>query len=907
MIGTSISHYKILEKLGEGGMGVVYKARDTKLDRDVALKFLPAHLAASETDKARFIQEAKAAATLNHPNICTIHDIGEAPDPDGKGSQMFIVMEFVQGQMLQDRKNSLTLRQATDIGIQVAEGLAAAHEKGIVHRDIKPENIMLRKDGIAQIMDFGLARVRTGRSTRLTREGSTVGTAGYMSPEQVQGQDTDHRSDIFSLGVLLYEMFTGRMPFQGVHETAILYEVVNVDPPPPTSVKPELDPELDRIILECLQKEPDERYNSVKDVAKDLKRFKRESSRERTSRVTSVNRAALRPGSSKIRPADDVGTTPPASKGLLWPALAVIGLAATAVLLTLRLTGTGASTAEVNRFVVQVPGGRVLQGATSSLDISPDGRSLAYIVNDEKPPFRYIVIRKMDELAERPVPGTDDAADVRFSPDGVSLVFSARGDLNRIPVRGGSPVTLAKIQQTRGISWGDGDKIVYTPSPGSPIFMVSASSGGEPQQITTFDSASGEASHRLPELLPGGDAVLFTIKTKFISRFSEAKIAAVKISTGEKKILIEGGSGARYMSDGHILYVQGSAMFIAPFDAEKLELTGTPEMVLDSAGMLNEAFGYFTGAVSRTGTFVYAQGGPLPASKNLIVTFDRSGKQTPGMGFEGMVGPFSISPDRKRIAMQMYAANDDVWIYDVDRKIETRLTFAGGNNWYPLWTPDGRNIIYTAERGRTANLMLKPADGSGTERQLTSLPGRQNATSITPDGKYLAFEQQTPDGGNDIWLRCMDPDSAARPFLQTRFNEGQCKISENGRWIAYVSNESGRPEIYVRPFPSGAGKWQISTSGGFRPQWTRKDSEILYIGSDLSLMRVPVDASAGFRPGTPTVLFKLPMSPIQLNASSDGGLITISAFGAQTEIDRFVVVTNWIDELERQQEREKLN
>ncbi len=284
MIGQTISHYKILEKLGEGGMGVVYKAEDTKLDRLVALKFLPRNVNASEQDKARFTQEAKAAAALNHPNVCSIIDI---QDHEG---QMFIIMEFVDGQTLRQKLESVSLKQAIDIGIQIADGLAAAHEKGIVHRDIKPENIMIRKDGIAQIMDFGLAKLRSGGSkvTRLTKEGSTVGTAGYMSPEQVQGQDTDHRSDIFSYGVLLYELLSGQLPFKGVHETALAYEIVNVDPAPMSAVKPEIDPNLDAIVLECLEKDPRERTQSIAQVGLDLKRFRRESSRQKQSRITAA-------------------------------------------------------------------------------------------------------------------------------------------------------------------------------------------------------------------------------------------------------------------------------------------------------------------------------------------------------------------------------------------------------------------------------------------------------------------------------------------------------------------------------------------------------------------------------------------------------------------------------------------
>src|ERR1043166_1579953 len=315
MIGTTLSQYKILEKLGEGGMGVVYKAEDTKLDRFVALKFLPPHLNASAQDKARFIQEAKAAAALNHPNVCSIIDIDES------NGQMFIVMEFVDGQTLREKKGVISFKQAIDIGIQIADGLAAAHEKGIVHRDIKPENIMVRRDGIAQIMDFGLAKLRSSGSkiSRLTKEGSTVGTAGYMSPEQVQGQEADHRADIFSLGVLLYELFTGQLPFKGVHEPALMYEIVNVDPPPMSAVKPEIDPALDAIVLECLDKDPNERTQSVKQLSIDLKRFKRESSRSRVSRITSA-RPAYQPPSAGPRGAQQTTAETPALRTSGMPA-----------------------------------------------------------------------------------------------------------------------------------------------------------------------------------------------------------------------------------------------------------------------------------------------------------------------------------------------------------------------------------------------------------------------------------------------------------------------------------------------------------------------------------------------------------------------------------------------------------
>ncbi len=905
MIGQTISHYQILEKLGEGGMGVVYKARDTKLDREVALKFLPAHLAASESDKARFVQEAKAAATLNHPNICTIHDIGEEPDPGGKGPQMFIVMEYVQGQTLQERRASLTLRQAVDIGIQVADGLAAAHEKGIVHRDIKPENVMLRKDGIAQIMDFGLARVQSSRATRLTKEGSTVGTAGYMSPEQVQGQDTDHRSDIFSLGVLLYEMFTGRMPFRGVHETAILYEVVNVDPAPPSSMKTDLDPEIDRIILECLQMDPDERYNAVKDVAKDLKRFKRESSRERTSRVTAVNRSAIRsvsksggvPAGSGEAGVGDPGSGDGPRRGFLWPAIAIVSLVVAGVLGFMALRG-GGSTPEVTKFVFLLKPGSVLWSNGIPLDVSPDGRKIAVVTYDANPANRMISIRHLDELTERSVPGTERAIDIAFSPDGEWLAFGANGKINKISVRGGSAIALAPALISRGLDWGDNDRIVFTPNTSSPIFMVSAA-GGDPEAVTTLDSAAGEVSHRVPELLPGGDVLLYTIKTKFISSFSEAKIAVQRIGSHEKKILVEGGSSARYLGNGQLLYAQGSSLFLVPFDPAKLELTGPPQVVLDSAGMLNEGFGYFTGAVSMNGTFVYADGGPLPTVKNRLTVYDRAGRVVPFLDLEGGYGPFSISRDRKRVATQFYAANDDIWVYDVERQIPSRFTYAGGNNWYPLWTLDGKSVVFSSERGGQANLFIRSADGSAEAKRLATSPFRQWARSFGPDGKTLLYEQMNRDGNSDLWTLTIDGSQPPRPVLESRFEDLAGSISPDGRWMAYASTESGKMEVYVRPFPAGDGKWQISTRGGHFPFWTKGGKEIVYLSTEWDVTAVPVDDTGGFHPGRGNILFRLPKNPLHTEVSPDGERIAVATSGSQVEIGRLNVVLNWFEELKR--------
>ena len=937
MVGTTISHYKILEKLGEGGMGVVYKAQDTKLDRLVALKFLPPHLAASEQDKARFIQEAKAASALNHPNVCTIHDIEDfdtpayvpdrgtsagrpayVPDrgtsacrpayvPDrgtSAGKQMFIVMEYVDGQTLHDlikgnRDAALPMKRAIDIGIQIADGLSAAHEKGIVHRDIKPENIMVRKDGIVQDMDFGLAKLRASKASRLTKEGSTLGTAAYMSPEQVQGQDADHRSDVFSLGVLLYELFTAELPFKGVHETALMYEIVNVDPVPMRTINPDIDPELDRIVLECMQKEPDERYNSVKDIAKDLKRFKRESSRQRVSRVTTAHRVQ---DQRAISAAQETGTGV-GWKRFVWPGVILLsGLVAAFTLWQLVFRNAGASQ-DVVKFTFTLPPGQQLG---QYVDISPDGKQFAYAGFEGE--SRLIYVRAMSDLEPRLIPGTEGASRIEggfgflFSPDGDWLGFNSKGKLKKISLRGGSPIELCTMSNFRGADWGDDNSIIFTPSTSSPLWRVSAD-GGIPQPVTTLDSSAGEISHRYPEILPGSKAVLFTVKTNSITRFSDAKIAVQRLDFKEKKILIEGGSFVRYIPTGHLLYGQGGSIYAISFDLDRLELKGSPVRVLEG-GMFVEAFGSMTMSVSKSGTLIYAPGGPLPQDSNRVLLYDRKGNSQPLVDAPGGYGSVEVSPDREHIASYMLAANDDIWVYDIQRHLSTRFTFGGGNNWYPRWTPDGKHIVYTAERAAAPNLFWKSTDGSGTEERLARGPYTQLATSWSPDGKLLAFHQSNAAGNFDVWVLAMEGDRTPRPFAQTKFNEEFASFSPDGRWLAYQSDESGQPEIYAVPFPKGDGKWRISPGGGTFPCWVKGKSgeEIIYFNSDdHRFLRVPITFTPDLHPGRAEELFRLPDNPLYMpDISPDGEQIAVVLPGQQTRLTKLVVVVNWFEELKKQ-------
>ena len=893
MIGQTVSHYRVLEKLGEGGMGVVYRARDTHLDRDVALKFLPAHISASEQDKARFIQEAKAASALNHPNVCTIHDIREHE------GQMFIVMEFVDGQTLMEKRGTIPLPKAIDIGIQIAEGLAAAHEKGIVHRDIKPENIMVRKDGIAQIMDFGLAKLR-GNVSRLTKEGSTVGTAGYMSPEQVQGQETDHRSDIFSLGVLLHELCTGQLPFKGVHEAALLYEIVNVDPPPMSSVKPGIDPALDAIVRECLEKDPNERTQSAKQVSIDLKRFSRGSGRRR---VSGTMASGPPPGERSV-PAGYRPGHGPGRKRIIWAA----GIAITVVAAAFAAWESGVLDAsrsrDVIRFMYTLPAG--LQFAPS-IDISPDGKQFAYLGID--PAMQRVYVRALSSLesrplsgteSARPVAGTEAAESVFFSKDGEWLGFVSDGQLRKISLRGGSAIALCPVSFFRGGSWGDDNSIVFAPSPTSGLWRI-PSAGGTAQQVTTVDSSAGEISHRYPDMLPGSTSVLFTVKTKTIMRFSDAKIAVQRLDSREKKILIEGGSFARYIPTGHILFGRGGSLYAVPFDPYRLELKGSPVQVLDG-GMLAEAWGSMTVCVSRSGTILYAPGGPSVGDSNLVLLYDRKGHAVPLVDSPDTYGSVALSPDRQRFVAYMNAANDDIWVYDIRRHLRTRFTFAGGDNWYPLWTPDGKHIVYTAERGGPVNIFWKLADGGGAEERLASGTEQQYPTSFSSDGRFLAFHQANHAGDMDVWILPLDGDRTPRTFLHTPFDESFASFSPDGHWLCYQSNESGQTEIYAAPFPRGEGKSQISIGGGMSPSWVKGGREIIYFKpSTMSFMSVPITFTPELRPGRIEELFRVRSAPGYIpNISPDGEHIAVVLRGPQSQITKLVVVVNWFEELKRQ-------
>jgi eukaryotic-like serine/threonine-protein kinase len=835
MIGQTIFHYKILEKLGEGGMGVVYKAQDTKLDRFVALKFLPPHLNALEQDKSRFIQEAKAASSLNHPNVCTIHDIQEQ---DG---QLFIVMEFVDGQTLADKKVSISLKQAIDVGIQIADGLAAAHEKGIVHRDIKPDNIMIRKDGLVQIMDFGLAKLRG--ASRLTKEGSTAGTAGYMSPEQLQGMNVDHRTDIFSLGVILYELFAGESPFKGTHDAALAYEIVNVDPPPISSLRPELDPEIDRIVFECLQKEPDERFQAAKDISKELKRVKRDSGRPRQSRISAIpnfNRSSQTSDRQKPREGPHVPLYLP------W-IIAGTCLIAVAVLAVLYILSSTQDKRVIRAYLPSPPNSNFFMYGNEAgpASISPDGKRLAFVAADSSG-RRFLYVWSLDATSPRRLAGTEGALHPFWSPDCQFLGYFDDNNLKRIDASGGAPITICSAKNPRGGTWNAEGTIVLSPGPVDPLFTVPAA-GGTPTPLTKLDHAAKVNSHRWPSFLPDGKHFLYFARTTASGAEGEGDaICVASLDSKEDKILIHASSNAQYAS-GFILYTRGTSLVAQQFDEGSLNVKGEAVTVAEGV-TYDESTIHSLFTASQNGVLVY-QTGSVQLGSQLFI-YDRGGKRTGSVGNRAEYLQPRLSADDKRVAVDEYnfqSHNIDLWIYDLERKTRTRFTFAPSYEQYPIWSHDGSRIFFNANPDGIFDLYQKSSGGAGSEDLVLKTPQDKIPVDVSADGNMILYKTfGGPRTQSDLWIVHLDESQEGKdrtpvPFLQTEFNETDGRFSPDDRWIAYTSNESGPNEIYLRAVAASSGRWQVSTSGGSHPRWRRDGKELYYLSPDNTIMAASID------------------------------------------------------------------
>jgi serine/threonine-protein kinase len=889
MIGESLGHFRVTAKLGEGGMGEVYRAQDTKLGRDVALKVLPEAVSGDANRMARFAREAQLLASLNHPNIAAIYGVEEA------GERRALVMELVEGDTLAEKiaRGPMPVEEVARLALQIAAALESAHDKGIVHRDLKPANVKLTPQGDVKVLDFGLAKALEDEpgeadiahsptiTAAATQAGIILGTAAYMSPEQAAGSPADRRSDIWSFGVVLTEMLTGRMLFQGQTVSHVLAGVLKDEPDWdkfPTDVPGRV---LD-LLRRCLRKDPRQRLQAIGDARVLLEEYVADP-RVFDSRSEALQEA---PGGRRQR-------TP-------WVVAALLAVALAGSWWSLWPQGAKLPT-RAQRFSIELEKEATLfRRYGSSIAISPDGTRIAYVyIGGQNKHELYV--RELNQWESRLlVQGTGENRPYQpfFSPDSQWVGFVTPSNLKKVPFAGGTPITLCEVAFARGASWTEDGAIVFTPNPTAGLSRVPAA-GGEPESLTQWGEEDGDTSHRWPQVLPGGRAVLFT-SSKSAANFSEASIEVLELESGTRKVVHRGGSYARYIRSGHLVYVNGATLFALPFDIEALEPTGSAVPVIENLGAA--AFqGSAQFDISSDGTLVYVEkGGREPASS--IVWVDRQGKSTPLWGEKRNFRRPRISPDGTRVAVEIRTeGQSDIWVYDMVRDVATRLTFDDGRDANAVWTPDGESIVFGSEQNGVANLYRKAADGSGTAERLTESDRMQWPTSISSDGSVVTFVQIGPQGP-DLWL--LPEDGEAVPFLETPAVDVDARISPDGRWIAYASLVSGTMETYVRPV-SGQGKWQISSGGGSWPVWSDDGKQLFFWNDEetTAFVRVETDGDR-FRASRVETLF--PSRPTLQN----------SQFDVSSDAERFVmlegepiadaeghehvrVILDWFAELER--------
>jgi serine/threonine protein kinase/Tol biopolymer transport system component len=883
LCGQQLGSYKVLSLLGAGGMGEVYEAHDTKLGRKVAIKILPSAFVHDSERLSRFQREARVLAALNHPNIATIHGLEES------GGVHYLVMELVPGETLAERVRAgpLAVGETLRICSQVAEALEAAHEKGVIHRDLKPANVKVTPEGRVKVLDFGLAKAFAGDGgedlslgptlTAVgTEEGRILGTPAYMSPEQARGKVVDKRTDIWSFGCLLYELLTGQPIFRGETLSDTLAAVLGQEPDW-RALPAETPAKVCDLLRRCLQKDARQRLHDIADARIEIEE------------TLTAPRTALPIVST-------TGRAPGWLQRIPWGIAFVIGaVLMTTVVWFFRRTPPTVQQ-PVSRFVITLPAGQQLAGLDNgpAVAVSPDGTHIAYVA--QQGGNQELYLRSLDGLEAKPVPNTEGAVNPFFSPDGQWLGFIAGGKLKKVSINGGTALTLEDAA-TIGFSWNNRGVIAFAPSYTSGLLQVS-DAGGNPQPLTRLEK--GEIAHRWPEFLPDGKEVLFAVGTS-ISNWTNAQVAVQSVGADKRRNLIQGGMQPRYAPSGHLIYAQGGKLMAVPFDPRRLEVTGTALPVVDGV-LQSPYYGIAQYSISATGSLVYVPAA-LQATRRALVWVNRNGAERPLAAPPRSYRNPALSPDGRRIAVDITDSEDQIWLYDLSRETLTPITF-GGNDATPVWTPDGKRIALLSYEERSPNLFWQLADGSGRLERLTTSEYSQIPKSWSPDGQLLAFTQAGATTGLDIWVLHLG-DHKAQPFLQTPADESVPQFSPDGHWLAYVSDESGRPEIYVRPYPGPGGKWQISTEGGKEPVWNRNGRELFY-RSDNKMMAVEIATHPSFVAGKPRMLFEgpylaTPLTSPYYDVSPDGQRFlmlkpTVQAQAAPTQIN---VVLSWFEELKR--------
>jgi eukaryotic-like serine/threonine-protein kinase len=860
--GTRFGRYEIRSKIGEGGMGEVYLARDAQLGRDVAIKVLPSGLAADTDRLRRFEQEASAAGALSHPNILIIHHV------DTHEGAPYIVSELLEGETLRQRTSRAPVaqRRAIDYATQIAHGLAAAHEKGIVHRDLKPDNIFITKDGRTKIFDFGIAKLtqpegkhsQTEIPTRRidTDPGVVMGTVGYMSPEQVKGRDVDHRSDIFSFGAILYEMLSGRRAFHGESAAETMSAILTVDPRDLSETNQNISPALERLVNRCLEKDPPARFHSASDLAFAL---------EALSGSTSLATQTI------VAPA----TTPQWFKR---HALTGWIIAASAILLAIIVFASAyfrsPTKPELTKASFYISPPESAGFSTASDYISPDGRRVIFpAVKDGK---RELWIRSIDSLETQRLPGTEDATQVFWSPDSRFIGFFASGKLKKMEVTGGPATTLTDGVGVHGGAWNRDGVIIFGPNIAGPLYRMS-SAGGPATQITTLDTARNETVHAWPHFLPDGRHFLYLARSALREK---SAIYVGSVDGKESKFVISADSTPAYAPPGYLLFLRERTLMAQPFDAEKLQVTGDPFPIAEQVGF-NPANGRAFFSVSDNGVLVYRT---RVFNDNQLAWVDRTGKQIAPIGSPGQILSVALSPDDKRIAetrADNQSGAQDIWIIEQQR--ETRFTFDPANEASPVWSPDGSQIAFNSSRAGAFDIYVKASNGAGNEELLVKSNNQKGPHDWSPDGRYILYGELDPKTNVDLWILPLFGDRTPYAFLQTPFAEGQGRFSPNGRWVTYSSNETGTTQVYVRPFQALGGQRMVSTTGGAQPKWRADGKELFYLSADRKLMTV--DANEGDNSitfGSPKPLFE-----VRAVVGAPGSLL----YAPTREGQRFVVIT----------------
>jgi eukaryotic-like serine/threonine-protein kinase len=877
--GIKLGPYEIQSRLGAGGMGEVYRALDTRLDRTVAIKVLASHLSSSPELKQRMEREARAISSLNHPHICHLYDIGSQDGTD------YLVMEFLEGETLAERirKGAVPLNEILKIGIAVGEALAVAHRQGIVHRDLKPGNIMLTKGG-AKLMDFGLAKsagsgAPTGTSSApflsaaqtmsqaspvspLTTAGTMIGTIQYMSPEQIEGKEADARSDLFALGAVLYEMVTGARPFEGKSQISVASAILEKEPAPISAVQPLTPPAFEHIVTACLAKNPEDRFQTAHDVALQLKWIAQRGTPALGSTGKRGNHREL----------------------LAWLIAGGLALMLTAFV----LWGRGSKgTEQTTYFSAPLP------FAARAVAVSPNGHTVAIAGHRESERIDVLWIYEPGSQEATNLARTEGASFPFWSPDGRSLGFFADGKLKKLNLDGGPVQTLCDASTGRGGTWNKDGVILFTPSGtlGVGLYRISAS-GGTPTQVTVPDKTLNEDSNRWPLFLPDGIHYLYSA-INLSGRRDLYSIYVGSLNSNEKRLVVKAKGNGAYAAPGYLLFYRDQTLFAQHFDTRKFELTGEPVPVLTEVQFfprISEA----VFAASTAGLLVAQRNADSGASQ--LLWFDRKGQQIGVALNPGIYGNIMLAPNGRAVASDttdLASQNTDIWTYDLETRSAKRLTFDPAIDSLPVWSPDGSRTVFASNRELKFDLYLKDTNGAQEEKVIPQDGPDRFPTDWSRDGKYVLYGR-----GPDLWFLTF-PELRATQFLKAASTLKTGRFSPDGKWVAYSSNESGRWEIYVTSFPEAHGKWQVSNTGGDQPRWRGDGKELFYLSTDSKIMAVPVKTGSNFDAGTPTALFQA--NPREMVATSelfsydvsnDGQKFLVNA-SLKTAMTPMSVVLNW--------------